>query len=212
MTLPRSPRSARTFLRIAVCTALAAAWPLAGLAQADYPNKPVKIISPFPAGGTSDVMARMLSEELAKQLKQPVVVENVGGAGGVVGTDRGLKTAADGYTLIQTGVGQNAVAHGINPKVPYDSNKDFIHLTQVHSGPNVLVAHPSAPFNTFAEFLAYGRANPGKLNYGYTPQRRATWPWSCSSRRPAPAPGQERQLQTAVHGGHSVPRRRPDDD
>jgi tripartite-type tricarboxylate transporter receptor subunit TctC len=153
MTLPRSPRSARTFLRIAVCTALAAAWPLAGLAQADYPNKPVKIISPFPAGGTSDVMARMLSEELSKQLKQPVVIENVGGAGGVVGTDRGLKTPADGYTLIQTGVGQNAVAHGINPQAcRMTPCKDFIHLTQVHSGPNVLVAHPSAPFNTFAEF------------------------------------------------------------
>jgi tripartite-type tricarboxylate transporter receptor subunit TctC len=143
--------------------------PLAAPAQADFPNKPIKLISPFPAGGTSDVMARMLSEELAKQLKQPVLVENIGGAGGVIGTDRALKLPADGYTLIQTGVGQNAVAHGINPKVPYDSNKDFFHLTQVHSGPNVLVAHPSAPFKTFQEFLAYGRANPGKLNYGYTP-------------------------------------------
>ena len=148
---------------------LALATPMAALAQADFPNKPIKLVSPFPAGGTSDVMARMLSEELAKQLKQPVLVENVGGAGGVIGTDRALKLPSDGYTLIQTGVGQNAVAHGINSKVPYDSNKDFIHLTQVHSGPNVLVAHPSAPFNTFQEFLAYGRANPGKLNYGYTP-------------------------------------------
>lgn len=172
MNLPRpvrSSRSTRAFLRVAVCTALAAAWPLAGMAQADFPSKPIRIISPFPAGGTSDVMARMLSEELAKQLKQPVLIENIGGAGGVVGTDRGLKAPADGYTLIQTGVGQNAVAHGINPRMPYDSNKDFIHLTQVHSGPNVLVAHPAAPFNTFQEFLAYGRANPGKLNYGYTP-------------------------------------------
>lgn len=143
--------------------------PLAAFAQSDFPSKPLKIVSPFPAGGTSDVMARMIAEELAKTLKQPVVIENIGGAGGVVGTDRALKAPADGYTLIQTGVGQNAVAHGINPKMPYDSIKDFIHLTQVHSGPNVLVAHPSAPFNTFAEFIAYGRANPGKLNYGYTP-------------------------------------------
>jgi tripartite-type tricarboxylate transporter receptor subunit TctC len=112
------------------------------LAQTDYPNKAVKIIVPFPAGGTSDVMGRMLAEELTKILKQPFVVENIGGAGGTIGTERATKMAADGYTLIQTGVGQNAVAHGINPKVPYDSNKDFIHLTQVHSGPNVLVAHP----------------------------------------------------------------------
>lgn len=159
----------RILLKLAVAAAAACTLPLAALAQADFPNKPLKIVSPFPAGGTSDVMARMLAEELSKQLKQPVLVENMGGAGGVIGTDRALKMPADGYTLIQTGVGQNAVAHGINPKVPYDSNKDFIHLTQVHSGPNVLVAHPSAPFNTFQEFLAYGRANPGKLNYGYTP-------------------------------------------
>ena len=163
------PNPTRTFLRLAACLAIAGAWPMAANAQSDYPSKPIKLVSPFPAGGTSDVMARMLAEEMAKQLKQPVLVENIGGAGGVVGTDRALKAAPDGYTLIQTGVGQNAVAHGINPKVPYDSNKDFIHLTQVHSGPNVLVAHPTAPFNTFAEFLAYGRANPGKLNYGYTP-------------------------------------------
>ena len=161
--------SQRIFLKAVLAIAAACALPGAALAQADYPNKPLKLISPFPAGGTSDVMARMLSEELGKQLKQPVLVENVGGAGGVIGTDRALKAPADGYTLIQTGVGQNAVAHGINSKVPYDSNRDFVHLTQVHSGPNVLVAHPSAPFGSFQEFLAYGRANPGKLNYGYTP-------------------------------------------
>jgi tripartite-type tricarboxylate transporter receptor subunit TctC len=159
----------RVALRAVAAAAFACLLPFAALAQADFPNKPIKLISPFPPGGTSDVMARMLSEELARQLKQPVLVENVGGAGGVIGTDRGLKAPADGYTLIQTGVGQNAVAHGISSKVPYNSNTDFIHLTQVHSGPNVLVAHPSAPFNSFQEFLAYGRANPGKLNYGYTP-------------------------------------------
>jgi tripartite-type tricarboxylate transporter receptor subunit TctC len=161
--------SRRSLVGVACAAALAGMLPLAAWAQADYPAKPIKLISPFPAGGTSDVMARMLAEELGKQLKQPVLVENVGGAGGVIGTDRALKLPADGYTLIQTGVGQNAVAHGINSKVPYDSTRDFIHLTQVHSGPNVLVAHPSAPFNTFQEFLAYGRANPGRLNYGYTP-------------------------------------------
>ena len=159
----------RVFLKLALGVVVTCAIPLAALAQTDYPNKPLRLISPFPAGGTSDVMARMLADELGRQLKQPVLVENIGGAGGVIGTDRALKMPADGYTLIQTGVGQNAVAHGINSKVPYHSINDFIHITQVHSGPNVLVAHPSAPFNTFQEFLAYGRANPGKLNYGYTP-------------------------------------------
>jgi tripartite-type tricarboxylate transporter receptor subunit TctC len=138
------------------------------LAQADFPNKPIKILSPFPPGGTSDVMARMVGEELSKLLKQPVLTENKGGAGGVIGTDLGARAAPDGYTIIQTGVGQNAVAHGLNPKLPYDSMKDFIHLTQVHSGPNVLVVHPSQPFKTVKDLVDYGKANPGKLNYGYT--------------------------------------------
>ncbi len=159
----------RNVLRAAGAAALVAVLPRLALAQAEYPNKPIKLIVPFPAGGTSDVMARMLSEELGRALKQPVIVENIGGAGGVIGTDRALKLPADGCTLIQTGVGQNAVAHGINSKVAYDSNKDFIHITQVHSGPNVLVVHPSTPFNTFKELIDYAKANPGKLNYGYTP-------------------------------------------
>lgn len=147
----------------------AALSPLAAQAQADYPGKPIRLIVPFPAGGTSDVMARMLSEDLGKRLGQPIVIENLGGAGGVVGTTRALQQPADGYTIIQTGVGQNAVAHGMIKTVSYDSVRDFIHLTQVHSGPNVLVVHPSTPFQKFKDFLDYARANPGKLNYGYTP-------------------------------------------
>jgi tripartite-type tricarboxylate transporter receptor subunit TctC len=130
-------------------------------AQSDYPTKPVKIIVPFPPGGTSDVMGRMIADELTKSLKQPFLVENIGGAGAARATN-------DGYTLLLTGVGQNAVAHGLNPKLSYDSTKDFIQLSQIHSGPNVLVVHPSAPFSTFKEFINYAKANPGKLNYGYT--------------------------------------------
>jgi tripartite-type tricarboxylate transporter receptor subunit TctC len=138
-------------------------------AQSDYPSKPIKLIVPFPAGGTSDIMGRMIADELSKSLRQPVVVENVGGAGGVIGTERGARAAPDGYTIIQTGVGQNAVAHGLNPKLGYDSVKDFIHVTQVHSGPNVLVVHPDTPFRSFKDLVDYGRANPGKLSYGFTP-------------------------------------------
>ncbi len=137
------------------------------LAQ-DYPNKPVKIIVPFPPGGTSDVMGRMMAPELSKILNQPVVVENVGGAGGVVGTERAAKAAPDGYTIIQTGVGQSAVAHGLDPNLKYNSNTDFIHLSHVHSGPNVLVIHPSLPFKTLKELVDFAKANPGKLDYGYT--------------------------------------------
>jgi tripartite-type tricarboxylate transporter receptor subunit TctC len=157
----------REFLVAAGAAALA---PFAAHAQAgDYPNKPVKILVAFPPGGTSDVMARMLTEELGRNLKTPIVVENVSGAGGVIGMTKGLAAPADGYTILQTGVGQNAVAHGMYRNTPYDSVRDFIHITQVHSGPNVLVVHPSTPFQSFRELIAYAKANPGKLSYGYTP-------------------------------------------
>ena len=160
----------RPFLRLLTVAALAlAAVPVASVfAQSDYPNKPVKIIVPFPPGGTSDVMGRMVAEELGKILKQPFVVENVGGVGGVIGTERGAKATPDGYTLIQTGVGQNAVAHGLDAGLKYNSNTDFVHLSQVHSGPNVLVVHPSLPFKTVKELVDFAKANPGKLDYGYT--------------------------------------------
>ena len=137
-------------------------------AEADYPNKPVKIIVVFPPGGTSDVLARMLADELSKSLKQPFIVENIGGAGGTIGTERALKMPADGYTLIQTGVGQNAVAHGLDPALKYNSLTDFIHLTQVNSGPNVLVVNPTTPYKTVKDIVDYAKQNPGKLDYGYT--------------------------------------------
>jgi tripartite-type tricarboxylate transporter receptor subunit TctC len=138
-------------------------------AQSDYPNKPIKIIVPFPAGGTSDVMGRLIADELGKALKQSVVVENIGGAGGAIGSERAAKSAPDGYTLVLTGVGSNAVNHGLNPKLGYDSNRDFHHITQIMSGPNVLVVHPDQPFKTMVELIAYAKSNPGKLNFGYTP-------------------------------------------
>ena len=152
-------------LAAALCVALPAS---VSWAQDAWPTKPVKIISPFPAGGTSDIMARMIGEAMSKELGQQFIVENIGGAGGTIGTLRAKGMPADGYTMVQTGVGQNAVAHGLDPKLGYDSMKDFVHLAQVHSGPNVLVVHPGTPFKTFKELIDYVRANPGKLNYGYT--------------------------------------------
>jgi tripartite-type tricarboxylate transporter receptor subunit TctC len=154
----------RTF--VATAAVVAAGSPLR--AQDAWPSKPVKIISPFPAGGTSDVMARMIAEPLTKELGQQVIVENIGGAGGTIGTLRASKMAPDGYTIVQTGVGQNAVAHGLDPKLGYDSMKDFIHIAQVHTGPNLLVVHPSTPFRSFTELVDHVRKNPGQLNYGYT--------------------------------------------
>lgn len=152
---------------LAIGAVFSAILPLTALAQAAYPNKPIKIIVSFPPGGTSDVMARMVAEELGKVLKQPVVVENIGGAGGIVGMERASKMAPDGYTLVQTGVGQNAVAHGLDPNLKYNSMTDFIPLTQVHSGPNVLVVHPDTPFKSLKDVVAYAKANPGKLDYGF---------------------------------------------
>ena len=155
-------------LNIAVAAVLSAALAPTARAQADYPNKPVKIIVVFPPGGTSDVLARVLAEELGKSFKQPFIVENIGGAGGTIGTERALKMPADGYTLIQTGVGQNAVAHGLDPTLKYNSLTDFTHLSQVNSGPNVLVVNPATPFKSVKDIVDYAKQNPGKLDYGYT--------------------------------------------
>jgi tripartite-type tricarboxylate transporter receptor subunit TctC len=156
-----------TLRRHLLAVAAALFLPLAH-AQDAWPVKPIKLISPFPAGGTSDVMARMVAEALTKELGQQVIVENIGGAGGTIGTLRAKGMTPDGYTIVQTGVGQNAVAHGLDPKLAYDSTRDFVHLTQVHSGPNVLVVNASQPYKTYKELIDYVRANPGKLNYGYT--------------------------------------------
>jgi tripartite-type tricarboxylate transporter receptor subunit TctC len=159
----------RTLISLAAITTLGAALPLAALAQSDYPNKAVKLIVPFPPGGTSDIMGRMAAEELGKILKQPFVIENIGGAGGVIGTERAVKAVPDGYTIVLTGVGQNAVAHGLEPLPKYNSNTDFVHISQIHSGPNVLVVHPETPFKTLKELVDFAKTNPGKLDYGYTP-------------------------------------------
>jgi tripartite-type tricarboxylate transporter receptor subunit TctC len=161
----------KLFAKLSQAAALGACALLLSLsahAQDAWPNKPVRIISPFPAGGTSDVMARIIADALSKELGQQFVVDNVGGAGGTIGTLRAAKATPDGYTILQTGVGQNAVAHGLNPNVGYDSMRDFVHVAQVHSGPNVLVVHPSTPFKTFNELVDFVRKNPGKLNYGFT--------------------------------------------
>jgi tripartite-type tricarboxylate transporter receptor subunit TctC len=155
----------RTLLALAAGLSLLSS---AAFADDAWPSKPVKLICPFPAGGTSDIMARMVAEGLTKELGQQFIVDNIGGAGGTIGTLRAAKSVPDGYTIVQTGVGQSAVAHGLDPKLGYDSMKDFIHVGQTHIGPNVLVVHPGTPFKTFAELLDYIRKNPGKLNYGYT--------------------------------------------
>lgn len=152
--------------------ALAALGVLAGpmtlaFAQSAYPSRPVKIIVPFPPGGTSDLMGRLIADELGKQFKQPFVVENKGGAGGAIGTEQAARAAPDGYTLLLSGIGTNAVIHGFSSLKPnYDSLRDFVHVSQLAAGPNVVVVNPAFPAKTFQEFVAYVKANPGKVDYG----------------------------------------------
>ena len=144
---------------------LAAALPIAAVAQ-QYPAKPVRLIVPFPAGGPADIFARFLAQGMSVKLGQPVVIENVGGLGGVVGVDRAAKAAPDGYTLGLNSASSVAIAPFSVAKMPYDPNRDFALITTVVRVPEVLAVNPALPVNTFAELIAYARANPGKVNYG----------------------------------------------
>jgi len=140
-----------------------------GAAQAQgYPNKPVRLIVPYPAGGTTDIIARVAAQQLSERLKQPFVVENKAGANGAIGSVEVARAPADGYTLLMG----TASTHGINSAVykslPYDAVKDFAPVTIVASTPNIIAVHPSVPAKNLQELLALAKAQPGKLNYGST--------------------------------------------
>jgi tripartite-type tricarboxylate transporter receptor subunit TctC len=135
------------------------------VAQGAYPAKPIKIIAPVQPGGGVDLVARQVGERLTKALGQPVVIENQSGGGGIVGSQATARAAPDGYTLMVGYVG----THGTNPavrKLPYDAVKDFTPIAMVGGTPNVLVVPPSLPVKTLPEFIAYAKANKGKLSYG----------------------------------------------
>ena len=150
----------------ALALAAAVLAPSFASAQADaWPTKPVKLIVPFPAGGTSDQMARIAAEELGRALKQPFIVDNRSGAAGNLGTAAAAQSAPDGYTLVLSGVGSNGINPGLYEKLPFDTNKDFVHITQLIAGPNVLVVNPAFPAKDFKAFVAHAKANPGKLSY-----------------------------------------------
>ena len=147
---------------------LAAAAPLAAQSQepvSAYPSKPVKMIIPFAAGGPSDVLTRLFGQHLSEMWKQPFVVENRGGAGGVIGTEAIAKSAPDGYTL---GVG-SVGTHGINPslfaKLPYDAINDFTPITLIATYPTILVVHPSVPATSVKELIAAMKASPEKYSF-----------------------------------------------
>lgn len=131
----------------------------------NYPNRPVRLVVAFSAGGPNDVMARIVAQRMSQNLGRQVIVDNRPGAGGTIGTDAVAKSSADGYTLLFAS-GPFAFAHALYKKLPYDSHKDFTAISSVASSPMVLVRHPSVPFKNVRELLAYAKSNPSKLNYG----------------------------------------------
>jgi tripartite-type tricarboxylate transporter receptor subunit TctC len=142
--------------------------PLAGLAQSAYPARPVKVVVAFTAGGTTDILARAVTNKLTDKLGQPFVIDNKPGGGGNIGTEMVVRAPADGYTLIVNSVGPMAVNQTLYINLPYDPLKDLVPVVQIADVPNVLVVHNDVPATTLEEFVAYAKKNPGKLSYGST--------------------------------------------
>lgn len=134
-------------------------------AFAQYPNKPIKIIVPFLAGGTTDIMARAVAADLQKAFGQAVVVENRAGAGGNIGADAVAKSAPDGYTFLMGTVGTHAINMALYAKMPYDAVKDFAPVSLVAAVPNILVAAPSFPVNSVKELIDLAKKEEGKLTF-----------------------------------------------
>lgn len=145
---------------------------IAGLAivapahASDYPNRTIRLIAPYAAGGLTDIVARTIAKELSTRLGQPVVVENRTGAGGIIGTDYVAKSQADGYTLSLVGQGLASVNTVLHADLPYNTLKDFVPISLVAKFSMVLVANPDKKPKDFAELIAMAKKDPGKLNYG----------------------------------------------
>jgi len=149
----------RTLLAVLACAICAAA-------QAQtYPSKPIRLIVPYAAGGTSDILARQLGPKLTEAWAQPVVIENKTGANGNVGADFVAKSAPDGYTLLLTDVGGLVISASVYPQLPFNPSRDFTPVVMVSYSPHVLAVHPSVPAKDVRELIAYAKANPGKLNF-----------------------------------------------
>ncbi len=133
---------------------------------AGYPDKPIRLVVPFPPGGPTDMVARPLAEFLGKYLKQQIIVDNRGGAGGAIGADVVAKAPADGYTLLMATVGTQAINATLYKKLSYDPVKDFTPVSLVAAAPVALVVNPSVPANSVAELIALAKAKPGTLNFG----------------------------------------------
>ena len=152
---------------IAGGAALALAGRSAG-AQQDYPNKPIRVIVPFPPGNPADLAARLIGEKWSAAWVQPVVIDNVPDAAGTIGVARAAKAAPDGYTLVLSGDAAAVTNISLMPNLSYDTRKDLAPITQVGSTPNLLVVRKDLPANNIAELVALARQQPGKLTYAST--------------------------------------------
>ena len=156
----------RRTLALAVMAAGAVALlPLGASAQAAFPSKALTLVVPFSAGGTTDILARVVGQYMSKDLGQPVIIDNRAGAGGNIGAQLVARAAPDGYTLLMGTVGTHAINQSLYKKMAFDPIKDFAPISRVALVPNLLVANPSQPFKTVKEMIAYAKANPGKLTF-----------------------------------------------
>jgi len=146
--------------------ALASLLLLTSVQAQPYPARAIRIINPYMAGGTGDVIIRPIAEKLAQALGQPVLVENRPGSNGVVGVTTVAKAAPDGYTLLLSDAGAIAISQALSPRPPYDSLKDLKPITQLIAGPTVLIVRPDLPARTLRELLEHAKRNPGKVSYG----------------------------------------------
>lgn len=138
-----------------------------GSAVADtYPSKPITMVVPFSAGGTTDILARIVGQALGQELGETIIIENKPGAGGNIGAQQAARSKADGYTLFMGTVGTHAINQSLYKKLPYDPVKDFAPLSRVANVPNLLVAHPSRPYKTVQEMIDFAKKNPGEVTYG----------------------------------------------
>ena len=152
---------------LVLCLALATvAGAINAARAADYPTRPIKLVVPYPAGGPTDVLGRMVADFLTRDLKQTVFVENKGGAQGAIGAEAAARAEPDGYTLFFTVASIVVLNPVLYKKLAYDPDRDFRVLAIVTDSPVVMVVHPSVPAKSVAEFVAYAKQNPGKLNFG----------------------------------------------
>jgi tripartite-type tricarboxylate transporter receptor subunit TctC len=153
----------RFLLAATASLSIAAALAAPAAAQSDYPNRPIRMIIPFPAGGSNDIVGRAIATQMSERLGKQIVIDNRSGAGGVVGTEAASKTPNDGYTILVI-----SIAHAVNPwlyKLPYDPIKAFTPIGIMGTGTNVLTVHPSLPVNNLKEFLELAKSKPGEVSY-----------------------------------------------